>query len=124
MTMKKAGFFRELRHGDRDGPSLEESKNNVDEPKTVEYLKSGAVIATTGRRVGDVLDPEHTDVADLAVLTDGEWVWPADLAYYVDRYGVALPAEFVSHMRALDWRPPELTDDELAALVVEMPKIG
>lgn len=34
-----------------------------------------------------------------ADLTDGIWVWPEDLAVYVERFHVRLPDELVAHAR-------------------------
>ena len=124
MRLREVGFFRELEHGDRDGPSLRDAVTESprqDREHLAGYLRSGSVIAATGGMlVDDVLDPERTNVAELMVLTDGEWLWLSDLAYYFEEYKVALPEDFVDHMRALDWTPPSLSDDELVALEKEM----
>ncbi|HEY1370396.1 MAG TPA: hypothetical protein VGF23_24920 [Gaiellaceae bacterium] len=122
MTLERAGFFRELRHGNPDGPSLAEGRDALppdERDRIAGYLRDGEVLATTGQRVGDALDPERTDVAELAILTDGDWVWPADLAYYVATYGVELPAAFVDAMRARSWQLPALSEDELVAVEAE-----
>jgi hypothetical protein len=116
VALKPAGFFRELPHGSPDGPALRESVQRTplpDENLLVRYLDSAAAIATTGSMVDDVLDPTKTDVALLEILTDGEWVWPHDLAYYVRQYHVPLPAEFVEHMRRHEWQPRAFTEAEL-----------
>jgi hypothetical protein len=44
------------------------------------------------------------------VLTDGQYAWPSDLAYYVERYHVRLPDDFVSVIAAHGWRVPEAVD--------------
>ena len=119
MRLRQAGFFRELEHGEADGPSLRDAVRDSLPPHREHiagYLRSASVIAATGMVVDDVLDPERKNVAELMVLTDGEWVWPSDLVYYFEQYNVALPEDFVDHMRALDWTPPSLSDDELIAL--------
>jgi hypothetical protein len=115
----KVGFFRELRHGDADGPSLGElvaAGPVAVDPRMLGYLEHGPVMATTGRLVDDVLDPARTGVAPLDVRTDGVWAWPGDLAYYVRTYGVPLPDDLVGHARAADWEPPELGVDDLMAV--------
>ena len=43
-------------------------------------------------------------------------MWPGQLPYYVERYHVRLPAEFVAYMAANDWTPPDLDDQDLAEL--------
>lgn len=86
-------------------------------PKT---LRRGSIVSTTSVRVDDVIDPTKTGVAPLAVLTDGEWVWPADLAYYVEAHGCALPHELLDPMRALNWQPKALDADELRRVGQEL----
>ena len=42
-------------------------------------------------------------LAASAILTDGVWLWPAVLIYYVSRYHVRLPENFVAHARSNRW---------------------
>jgi hypothetical protein len=62
----------------------------------------------------DVLSPAGPRIDPPHLLTDGVWYWPLDLAYYVERYHVALPAPFVAHMQACGWRPPAVPETERA----------
>ncbi len=50
-----------------------------------------------------VIGPPH-------VLTDGAYVWPADLPHYVRNYHVRLPNHFVIHMRRNDFQVPADVD--------------
>jgi hypothetical protein len=116
MSLRRAGFFRELRHGDPDGPSLWEAalpSPAADQDDIVRYLDGGDTVAATGVLVDDVLDSSRTAVAPLELATDGAWVWPRDLAYYVRQYNVTLPEDFVSEMRRRAWQPPALSDEDL-----------
>src|SRR3954468_21122957 len=116
MTVENVGFFRELPHGDAQGASLREGIGKGDEgirDHVARYLANGSVLATTGERVFDVLQAEREEVGTLALQTDGRWVWPADLAYYVTKYNVVLPTAFVDWARAAEWVPPQLSVDEL-----------
>jgi hypothetical protein len=70
--------------------------------------------------VSDVLASDAVPVARLAVLTDGAWIWPADLAHYVERYHVRLPGEFVEHAAGRGWTPPALTHEELVAVEMQV----
>ena len=117
------GYFRELRHGLPDGPSLGLSAGRggylEDKARLISYLKSGVVyIASPG--VGfDVLSNDGTLSGPFHALTDGAWMWPADLAYYVDRYDVELPNGFLSHARAREWRVPEPASIDLSQIEVD-----
>jgi hypothetical protein len=54
----------------------------------------------------DALDPTYTRIIDAPreLWTDGVYVWPADLAYYVERYHARLPRSFWYHARDNEWR--------------------
>lgn len=117
--MLEAGFFRELRHGTPDGPSLRECRREAgdpDEAVIVRYLESGETLADSTRPAGDYFDVTRTAAPRLAIMTDGAWAWPRDLAYYVREYHVELPAGFVAHMRQRSFQRPELTEAELIRL--------
>jgi hypothetical protein len=123
MSVRRAGFFRELRHGDPGGPSLVESSRReppADKESVVRYLEGGHTVAATGVLVDDALDSSRTAVAPLELVTDGAWIWPRDLAYYVRRYNVSLPDDFVTDMRRRSWQPPMLTDDELMSVAARV----
>jgi hypothetical protein len=50
-----------------------------------------------------------------SVLTDGTWLWPGVLVYYLARYHLRLDPAFVDHARARNWsiRPSEVNLDDL-----------
>jgi hypothetical protein len=118
MSLREIGFFRELPHGDPDGASLHEFVGRAENSEDlVRYLENGAVLAITGGALAyDVLAAESPDICPLAILTDGVWVWPSDLAYYVQNYRVKLDDDFVRHAAANGWIPPRISDSELRSL--------
>jgi hypothetical protein len=110
------GEFQELKHGRPDGPSLRAALRDhagPDEPRLVEYLRSGSILAATGSRVHDVLNPGRALIDRLHLLTDGRWFWYSDLAHYVEQYHVALDERFVQHAQDQNWAAPLLTPAEL-----------
>jgi hypothetical protein len=114
-----AGFFRELRHGSPDGPSLQDCRRVEgcpDEGIIARYLESGESLAVRVSPVRDYFDATRKAAPHLAIMTDGAWAWPSDLAYYLRQYHVELPADFVAHMRQHSFRRPELTEAELVRL--------
>lgn len=116
MGLQLAGFFRELPHGRPDGPSLQERRHDApqpDEDKIAHYLESAEALAISGSMSDDYFDPSKKAVARLETATDGVWLWPRDLGYYVRNYHVDLPPDFVAHMHQRAWQPPEFTQDEL-----------
>ena len=49
------------------------------------------------------------------LLTDGVWVWPGALVYYVAVYHIPVPQRFLHQAAALDWRidPAAIHREEL-----------
>lgn len=106
MKLKKVGFFRELRHGDEDGASLKELINHIsqkNESKIISYLNQGKLFITCLGINRDVLDRSSPFISPPHILTDGFWTWPNDLPYYIEKYHVRLPDEFISHMQSKNW---------------------
>jgi hypothetical protein len=112
----KAGFFKELSHGDENGLSIYEmirQTANANESRITHYLRSGAELVICFGVVSDVLNPSSEVMISPHIMTDGFWVWPLDLAYYVENYHVDLPSEFVTHMEKTKWQMPDISDEQL-----------
>lgn len=119
MKLKRVGFFQELDHGDPDGPKLVDSvgRPQPDEQEIVRYLRNGLLLVGCPGLVNDVLDTGTGPIGSPDILTDGEWAWPGDLPYYVEKYHVALPDEFVQHVRQSNFKMP--TDSEVDMSTLE-----
>lgn len=110
-VLRRVGFFNELRHGDKDGPSLREAVAKAaqpDEGKLVAYLRAGKVYIATPGITRDVLQEKGQVIGPPNMTTDGVYLWPADLAYYVETYHAKLPEDFVAHAKANGWTVPEV----------------
>lgn len=55
-----------------------------------------------------------------SLVTDGEWVWPVDLVHYLSRYHIALPADFLAHVRKSDYRVPAVSDERAREIMAEL----
>jgi len=113
------GFFRELKHGRSEGPSLREVVRKSGEPgesRIATYLRKSPILLHAVGPVRDVLEPNGGFICAPNVHTDGVYAWPEDLAYYIERYHVALPAEFLAHGAAMKWRAPANVDISLIEL--------
>ena len=100
MKLKKVGFFRELRHGDPDGPVL--MKGTVVDPdqiKLIRYLKNCPVVVAMPGIVFDVLSDARIIIGPAHIRTDAVWIWPEDISYYVEKHHVLLPIEFTIHVK-------------------------
>jgi hypothetical protein len=121
--LKRVGFFREVREvlqEDVSGlPSLQDavrSTGHPDEARILAYLEEGVCLAACGGVMPDVLAPSPGVMTSPDYLTDGDWLWPGELAHYVAHHHVALPDDFVAHMRENGWVVPGLGRTEVAAL--------
>lgn len=109
-ALKPVGFFREVRERlgeDVSGlPSLQDAvrpAGHADEDRIVAYLEEGVCLAACAGVMPDVLAPSAGVMTSSDFLTDGVWLWPGELAHYVDTHHVALPIEFAADMRRNGW---------------------
>jgi hypothetical protein len=113
--------FRELRwHNLPNGLSIHEATRPLphpDEERIGAYLRAGKVFSIRPMVVPDFLMPERTMASASNWHTDGEWIWPTDLVYYVVNYHTDLPLDFVKRMASTDWLCPTLTQDQLGRVV-------
>ena len=77
------------------------------------YLRSGAMVFAIMESTRDMLDDAFRVAGGSAVLTDGTYYWRLDAAEYVERYGVGLPGDFLSHGRRLHWLIPRTDPEEV-----------
>lgn len=116
MKLTSIGFFKELPYGDESGVSLIDSVSKFSEKEyaeTLSYLKSGVPFVVAPGLSRDRLSAKREIIGSLSLLTDGKFVWPSDLAYYLEKYRVELPNDFFNHMKRNDWRIPPV---DIAAL--------
>lgn len=67
-------------------------------------------VLAPGRRLDSACKPN-------AILTDGVWLWPGALQYYVREYHLRLPGEFLLFAQGQQWRiePSRVCVDELSS---------
>lgn len=123
MKLRGVGFFRELRHGSPDGPSLRDAMRaspDANASRIQEYLSNGVLLVASPGIVPDVVDPAHPMIGAPHILTDGVWAWPADLPYYLGRYHVRLPDAFLQHMSDSGWSAPGEETVDVSRLELEI----
>jgi hypothetical protein len=101
------GFFNELSYGKGSGESLNECRSKFSEENIEEvllYLKAGIPFAVAPGLSRDYLSSSHEIIGSLSLLTDGIFLWPSDLAYYVEKYQVSIPPSFYLHMKNNGWK--------------------
>lgn len=112
------GFYREQGHfRGIDLPSIRDAAPDVrldDLPRVHKYLTEAHWVtlvmeASEDLLAGELREGEPELAGGPSLHSDGTWVWPHDLAYYVRKCGLALPGDFLDHIRAQRYEPPELT---------------
>lgn len=78
------------------------------------YLRDAdCVVATTSGYCVDPITRDPRDRIRDVVMTDGEYIWSLAWATLVERHGVRPPTDLLHHARALGFRPPKLTTQQL-----------
>ena len=114
MELKTIGYYKEMPHGrDTDNSIMDfinkESQDKVD--KIYQYLKSGVEFIVSPEITQDIITPERGTSGVASSYTDGIWLWPGDLAYYVKNYNLKLPEEFISTMEQNNWHVSKTISD-------------
>ena len=94
--------------------------------RTLRYLRRAETVIRDERSRGaDALDPEKALVVPRGYRTDGDWVWPFALEYYLEHHGVAPPAELAALIAGRGFWPPVIRADRTGqahqALLPRMP---
>jgi hypothetical protein len=121
LILKEIGFFNELSYGRKNGPSINDyfsDKNSDDEENIINYIKSGKVFIVSPGIVYDIFDKSKLIEGGPYILTDGEYVWFHELAYYIEQYHIKLPEEFIMHMKSNNWEVPQNVDLNILELPI------
>lgn len=96
---------------ENETPMLFRSRVIPGEKKALlDYLTNATVVLASRSLVRDWLDPEGAQEVPLAYHTDGRWVWPSSVAYYLEKYDVAPDQTFLAHVRERGYQlPPRLS---------------
>ena len=122
--MHRLGFFRDLSHGSPNEVALASVIGQLDErvaQNVAAFLRKGTVVTPTlGERCYDVLSEAREDIGPLEILSDGEWAWPSDTAYFVEKYRVLVADAFIEHAERCGWAPHQLVDNETENAALEL----
>lgn len=116
-NLRRTGFFREMPHGEVSDPSImtyigKSSYSAESKKKICHYLDSGITLIACFGLSSDIIHPERGFAGCPGTMTDGIWVWPGDLSYYVAQYSLKLNDEFLKTMAQNNWQIP-ITEDAL-----------
>jgi hypothetical protein len=84
------------------------------------YLTKAPVALATTKTGEDELSPGAGLVVPRAYHTDGEWIWPAAVGYYLHRYRLPPQPELVAHIRARGFEVRPLDEELRQAAAAQM----
>jgi hypothetical protein len=117
--LRWVGNFRETGWDDEpSAPSLVEcrgKRRNGHKDEVVRYLRAGKRLSASPGSVRDHFEPSRR-AGSMSSLTDGVYVWPELLAYYVEQHDTLLPDDFEEHMQRNDWEVPDVIDVKMLRL--------
>ncbi len=116
--MQFIGFFREMSYGEKRAghESLLEAaqiRGDYDTKGMTDYLVSGHPILDLMEITFDLIGKKFQSPGGSSVMTDGEYVWRADLVEYVRHYRVNLPENFVQWVEGNSYEVPDVTRQRL-----------
>ena len=127
MIVKTVGFYKEMPHGGKSTDSIldniyKENSSMVD--SICCYLEKGIEFIVSPGIVNDVINPERGTAGDTSIYTDGKWIWPGDLSYYVRNYKLKLPDAFIDTMKSNNWKIPiKISNLDFNEIVVDGTKM-
>ncbi|MEV6230238.1 TNT domain-containing protein [Saccharopolyspora shandongensis] len=81
----------------------------------LDYLYGGEILLSAPGTSADEVDPQQPPEVPKQFHTDGTWVWPLAMAYYLGVHDIAPPRDFLEHVRRNGHRPPEIVAERAAA---------
>ncbi|MQY24438.1 hypothetical protein NRB20_75740 [Nocardia sp. RB20] len=112
--VKPVGIYREMYPTSRpELPVLAESYTKrviADRSNVVEYLREGRPIYDILEDMVDLVGRREWIRSARSLRSDGVWVWRVDSIFYLERYSLEIPDEFLEHARQRDYRPDQEID--------------
>lgn len=87
--------------------------NQDDRARLSAFLDGGQLVMRTTAKASDAFDPDSGKVVPLSYATDGIWIWPCAASYYLTKYGIAPPREFLNYIIDNDYRAKDPSREEL-----------
>lgn len=81
------------------------------------FLEGGGMVLQATTLRSDRLDPERPRAVPLGYRSDGEWIWPLEMRYYLEHHDILPQEEFHEHMRARGYEAEEPSAEILGAAV-------
>jgi hypothetical protein len=86
-------------------------RKGFDRAAVLRFLKAGTPVLAAATLQEDRLDPTRGRCVPVTFSTDGEWIWPGELAYYFEVHGIWPDDSFLAHIRASHYVASPVRDD-------------
>ncbi|WP_460440915.1 TNT domain-containing protein [Amycolatopsis stemonae] len=112
--------FRIARIFDTIGPAGRPVINRPDleveeQDRLLEYLDHAPLVVTERGYDIDRLAATPEATVPVAFHSDGQWIWPAAVNFYLRKYGVSPESDLVEHVRAVGFALPPVDEPTLQA---------
>ncbi|UVS82046.1 glycohydrolase toxin TNT-related protein [Actinokineospora sp. UTMC 2448] len=98
------------------GPVLNRPPVDGEERERVQHYLDAAPLALPARGYDtDLFDEERRQTVPIAFHTDGVWIWPAAVNFYLRTHGVPPDPELVAHIRRAEFHMPEVDEQARTA---------
>lgn len=95
-------------------PELERCHDSELKRQILGFLRGGGFVLRATVLREDRLDPSRQNVVPLGYVSDGEWIWPLEMSYYLEEHDILPEDEFQEHMRALGFQARAPSEEILA----------
>lgn len=106
---------------DRGNPITERAEiGRAEADRVAEYLEKAPIVLAARSYDNDRIDPQRTASVPMTFHTDGSWIWPGAVGYYLRQHGVAPEPDLLNHIRAQGFHLPQVSEPqrELAVSVI------
>jgi hypothetical protein len=105
-----------------DGPG-EDGRPSVNRPPVdemdivdlLDYLDGAPLVGPARGYDVDRLDPNGQQSVPVAFHTDGTWIWPAAVNYYLREHDIAPEPDLVEHVRRMQYHLPQVDEQTRSA---------
>lgn len=102
--------------GQSGRPIINRPELDVEEQDRILAYLGGAPVVLPGRGYDiDRLSATPDPAVPVAFHSDGTWIWPAAVNFYLQEYGVSPEQDLIEHIRASSYEVPEVGEDKRAA---------
>ncbi|NTE04386.1 hypothetical protein G6M26_06085 [Agrobacterium tumefaciens] len=119
--MKIIGLIREYSNENNLSIAYKDYKKNIlndSKPVVLEYLKHrGIAFATTMQIIKSLELNNDTTIGGLVYYTDGVWIWPNYLSYYLEFFDIEISEDFIENINSNNRLPSEIDLDEAIRFV-------